>query len=171
MLLLTQKFQHAKMVDGKDLYQHLIMMSNPVNKLEEVTMSNAMEEDFMTIVWISFMGILQYVNIIKIVMNGTVLERADLINKLTTTIQHYKGANERPSKLHTSMQALDKRIRKKKKKEKKKGVCFNYKKEGHFAKECQSKLRRILEEQENKVIGVNEICVDNPIGREPLRQI
>lgn len=47
-LQLTQKFKHAKMVDGEDLYQHLTMLSNLADQLEEVTMSNVMDEDFMT---------------------------------------------------------------------------------------------------------------------------
>lgn len=55
-------------------------------------------------------------------------------------------ANERPLELYTTTQALDKRKRKKKK-----HTCFKYKKEGHFAKECQSKPRRLLKERINKV--------------------
>lgn len=73
------------MMDKEDLYQHLTMMANLTDELEEVTMSNVMDEDFMTTVCFFIMEIPRYANIIKIAMNGLVLERADLINKLTTT--------------------------------------------------------------------------------------
>lgn len=61
------------------------MMSNLADKPEEVTMYSILHKDFMAIVCFSIIGIPQYVNIIKIVMNGLVLKRADLINKLTAT--------------------------------------------------------------------------------------
>jgi hypothetical protein len=72
-------FWYAKMVDEKDLYQHLTMMSNLANKFEEVIMSSVMDKDFVTTMCFSIMGISQYANIIKKVMNSPVLERAHLI--------------------------------------------------------------------------------------------
>lgn len=98
---------------------------------------NVMDKDFMTTVCFSIMGILRYLNIIEIITNNPVLQRAELINKMTTTEQRHKAANEKPLELHIAMQALYK----KKKKKKKKGTYFNYNKKSHFAKECQLKLR------------------------------
>lgn len=86
-------------------------------------------------------------NVVKIVMNGPVLGRGNLINKLTVTEQQHKVTNERPPKLYIAIQALDKR-----KGKKKKGTCFNSD-TGHFAKECCSKPKRTPEERANKVIG------------------
>lgn len=134
------------MVDDEDLYEHLTMMANLADELEEVTTTNVMDEDFMMTVCFSIMEIPQYTNIIKIVINDPILERGDLINKLTTSEQRHKVTNKRPPELHTTMQALDTRKRKRKK-----GVCFNCGKEEHFAKEYQSKPRRTLEEHANKV--------------------
>lgn len=89
-MLLHTKFQHTKMVDGEDLYQHLTMMSNLKDELKEVMMSNVMDEDFMTTMCFSIMGIPQYANIIEIVMNDLILEKANFINKLTATKQRHK---------------------------------------------------------------------------------
>lgn len=88
------------------MYQDLMTMSNLANMMEEGTRSNAIDEDFMTMVSFSTMEIPQYANIINRVMNSPVLERADIINKLTTTKQQLKAVDKRPPKLHTAMQAL-----------------------------------------------------------------
>lgn len=58
------------------------MMANLADELEEVTTTNVTDEDFMTNVCFSIIGIPRYANIVKIVMNGLVLERNSLINKL-----------------------------------------------------------------------------------------
>lgn len=84
-------------------------MSNLKGEMEEKTRTNAMDEDFMMTVYFSIMEILRYSNIVKIVMNDYVLKRANLINKLATTEQRHKAGNKRPFKLHTAMQALNKR--------------------------------------------------------------
>lgn len=63
------------------------MIANLSDELEEVTTTNVMDEDFMTRVCFSIMEILQYANIVKIVMNGPMLKRGNVINKLTTTKQ------------------------------------------------------------------------------------
>lgn len=127
--MLTHKFQHVKMVNKEDMYQHLIMMTNLADELEEVTMPNVMNKDFMMALCFPIMEILRYKNIIEIMMNSRVLKRADFINKLIVIEQQYKAANKRPPKFHTTLQALNKRKRKRKK-----GVYFNCGKEGHFAK-------------------------------------
>jgi hypothetical protein len=59
------------------------MMLNLAEKLEEVGMSTVMDKDFMATIRFSIIWIPQYTNIVKIVMNGPVLERAYLINELT----------------------------------------------------------------------------------------
>lgn len=112
------------MVDGEDLYQYLTTMFNLTGKLEEITRSNVINEDFMTTVYFSIMVILRYVNIVKIVMSGPILERANLNNKLSTTDQRHKAANKRPPELHTAIQALDKR-----KKKEEEGHIFQLRKE------------------------------------------
>lgn len=124
------------------------MMANHADDLEEVRMSNVMNEDFMTIVCFSILGILRYPNMIEIVMNDPIFKRGDFIDKLTTIEQQHKATDERPSKLHSAMQALDKRKRKKKK-----GIYFSCGKKRHFTKECQLKPRRTPKERANKVIG------------------
>lgn len=50
------------MVDGEDLYQHLTMMANLANEVEEVTMSIIIDEGFMTTMCISIMEIPQCTN-------------------------------------------------------------------------------------------------------------
>lgn len=119
------------MVDGEDLYDHLTTMSNLANEIEEVIRANIMDEDFMTIVCFSIMVIPRYLNIVKIVINGLVLERINLINKFIEIKQQQKATGKKPSKIQMTMQALDKRKRKKKK-----STCFKCEKEGHFTKEC-----------------------------------
>jgi hypothetical protein len=37
VLLLAQNFQHTKMVDGEDFYQHLTTMLNLLDEMEEIT--------------------------------------------------------------------------------------------------------------------------------------
>lgn len=69
------------MVDGKDLYKHLTTMLNLTDELEEVTRTNAMDKDFMRTICFSIMGMLRYSNIIEIIINGPVLQKANLINK------------------------------------------------------------------------------------------
>lgn len=69
------------------------MMENLAKELEKVTTTNVINEDFMTTISFSIMGILWYANIMKIVMSSHVLERSDLINKLTTTKEQYQSAN------------------------------------------------------------------------------
>lgn len=101
------------MVNGEDKYQHLTMMSNLADELEEARMSNVRDEDFMMTICFSIMGILQYANIIKIDMKSLVLERDDFINKLTKIGQWHKMADKRPSKLHIAMQISTKEKNKK----------------------------------------------------------
>jgi hypothetical protein len=60
-------------------------MSNLVDELDKVTNTEITNEDFMTTVYFSIMEIPRYANIVKIAMNGLVLGRGDLINKLTAT--------------------------------------------------------------------------------------
>lgn len=111
------------MVDGEDLYQDLTTISNLAKELEDVTRANIMDEDFMTIVYFSIIGVLRYANIVKIVMNDHVLGRANLINKFTAMEQQHKVVNDKPIEVHTAIQASNKRKRKRKK-----GTCFNCKK-------------------------------------------
>jgi hypothetical protein len=148
VLLLTQKFRHAKMVDGEVPYHHLTMISNLANELEDVTSIDITNEDFMTTTSFSIMGIPRCMNIVEIVMNRPALRRRDLINKQTATEQQQKVTNERLPELHTAMRALDKR-----KKKKKKGTCYNCSKDGYFARECRSKPKRAPKERANKVTG------------------
>lgn len=122
------------MVDSENLYQHLTTMANLADELEEVTSIKVTNEDFMTMVCFFNIEIPQYLNIVKIVVDGPVLGRGDLINKVTATEQRHKVTNDRPLQLHTAMQALEKR-----KEKKKKGTYFNCGKERHFAKGCRSK--------------------------------
>jgi hypothetical protein len=136
------------MMDEKDLYEHLTMISNLADEVPSVEITS---KDFMTTVCISIMGIPRYTNIFEIVMNGPALGKSNLTNKLTATEQGHKVTNERPPKLHTAMQALDNRIRKLGKK--KKGEYYNCRKEGYFAKECRSESKRMLEEGANTTMG------------------
>lgn len=87
VFLFIQKFWHTKMVEGKDLYEHLITMPNLTYELEEVTRTNILDKDFMTKVCFSIMDMPRYSNFVKIIMNCLVLQRADLSNKLTATKQ------------------------------------------------------------------------------------
>lgn len=87
VLLLTQFFWYTKMVEGEDLYKHLTTMSNLADELEDITRTNVTDEDFMMTVFFSIMVVLRYSNIVKIIMNGLVQQRGDIINKLTTTEQ------------------------------------------------------------------------------------
>jgi hypothetical protein len=128
------------MMDGEDLYHHLTTMSNLADELDKVRGMGITNEDFMTTVCFSIMGIPRYMNIVKIVMNGPALGRGNLNNKLTATEQRLMVTNERPLELHMAMQALNNRVKHPGKK--KKGPCYNYGKEGHFAKECSLKPKR-----------------------------
>lgn len=62
-------------------------MANLSDELEEVTTTKVTNKDFMTTVCFSIMGIRPYTNVIEIVMNMPMLEREDLIIKLTATKQ------------------------------------------------------------------------------------
>lgn len=112
VLLYIQKFWHTKMMLGEDLYEHLTTMWNLADKLEEVTRTNITEEDFITTFCFSIKGIWRYSNIIEIIINDLVLQRAKLINKLTS-IQGGKGEAIWTVHRHTSP-----REKRKKKKEK-----------------------------------------------------
>jgi hypothetical protein len=57
------------------------------------------------------MGVPRYANIVKIVMIRSDFGRGDLMNKLIVTQQQHKVINERPPELHTPMQALHNRVR------------------------------------------------------------
>lgn len=132
--------------------------------MDKVTDGEITNEDFMTTVCFSIMGIPRYANIVEIVMNGPALGWGDLINKLTMTKQQYKVTNERPSQLHTAMQALDNWVRKSGKK--KKGTYYNCGKEGHFAKECHSKPKKTFKEQANKAMdGGTKFIFTTQLGR------
>lgn len=143
VLMFIENCRHTKMVNRKDLYEHLMTMSNLADQLEEVII---MDEDFMTTICFSIIEISRYSNIVKIIINGLLLQRTNLINKLIATEQQHHATKKRPLKFHTTMQALDKRKRKRKK-----GTYINYKKERHFAKECQFKPRRSCKERAKKV--------------------
>lgn len=95
------------MVEGEELHEYLTTISNLVDKLEEVMKSNVIDKDFMTIVCFSIIGISRYSNVIKIIINGPILLRVKLINKLKTMKQQHKAANEKQIKLHTAMQSLE----------------------------------------------------------------
>lgn len=81
VLLLMQKFRHAKMMDSEDLYHHMTTMSNLADELDEVMGMKITDEDFMTIVCFSIIGIPRYTNIVEIVMNGPALGRGDLMSR------------------------------------------------------------------------------------------
>lgn len=58
--LLTQKFWHTRIEEGKDLNEHLTAMSNLADEFEEVGRINVTDKDFMTTVYLSIIGIPRY---------------------------------------------------------------------------------------------------------------
>lgn len=135
-------------------------MANLANELEEVTLIKVTNEDFRTMVCFSIMGIPRYTNVVKIVMNKSVLKRGDLINKLTAMEQQHRVTNERPPKLHTAMQALDNR-----KGKKKKDTCFNCGKERLLFQTKKNTQRE--SKQGNR--RVNTIRFYDSIRQEPIQ--
>jgi hypothetical protein len=133
ILILTQKFRHVKLAEDGDLYAHLTMMSNLADELDEVTGSKISNEDFMTTVCFSIMGVKKYANVIEIIMNGSVLQRSEVINKLMATEQRYKTNDELNVEPETAMKVSVKKKNKRK--------CFNCNKTGHIAKDCRSKAK------------------------------
>lgn len=127
-LLLTQRFRHAKMDENSDLYAHLTTMSNLADELDEVMSSKIQDDDFMTTVCFSIMGIPRYANVVEIIMNGTDLGRQDLLNKLMAAEERYLSSKKSTeSEPQTAMKA----VTKKKGKSRPDVECYNCGKRGH----------------------------------------
>ena len=160
-LLLTQRFRHAKMDENSDLYSHLTMMSNLADELDEVMSSKIQEDDFMTTVCFSLMGIQRFTNVVEIIMNGPDLTRQDLLNKLMATEERHIS-----TKAAAELEPLTamKMITKRKTKQRPDVECYNCGKKGHYKRDCRSPKKS--EEAARTATATEFIFAAHPRGKE-----